>query len=73
MLYKNNILYDKGIAWGKSMSEVNYAQNTLSEAANEIVSLYAKYNDEVKFLLEDINSYFENTSSLSNTVKNIYY
>ena len=73
MLYKNNILYDKGIAWGKSMSEINYAQTTLSEAANEIVSLYAKYNDEVKFFLEDINSYFENTSSLTNTVENIYY
>jgi len=72
MLYKNNILYDKGIAWGKSMSEVNYAQNTLSEAANEIISLYEKYNDEVKFFLDDIESYFENNSSLSNTVKNIY-
>lgn len=73
MLHKQNILYDKGIAWGKSMNEINYALNTLSEGANEIASLYKDYNEEITFFLEDIESYFENTSSLTNTVKNIYY
>ena len=72
MLNKDGVIHDKGIAWGNSITEINFAKNSLLEAANDIISLYQNYNDGINLFLDDIRLYFENNDALTNTVKNIY-
>ena len=60
---KNNILYDKGIAYGNSIEEITYAINTLDDAKNDILSILESDKITIDNFLNDLLLYFNDKNS----------
>ena len=58
VFYKDNIIYNKGFAWGDSIEEINYAKETLFEANKEIKELFESDKESINSFLNDIEIYF---------------
>jgi hypothetical protein len=78
---KDDIFYDKGIAYGNSNEEIEYARSTLNEAARELIELFDSDKETVFQFLLHIDIYMKNKNKLElnqddytlNTLKNFFY
>ena len=60
---KDNNIYDKGIAYGNSLEEINHAINTLNEAKNDIMNLLESDKITIDNFLNDLLLYFNDKNS----------
>ena len=58
ILYKDNKIYDKGIAYGISTEEISYANNTKNLAKEELLSLFESDKNTVVNFLNDLDKIF---------------
>ena len=76
---RNNIVRNKGIAYGNSNEEIEYARSTLNEAAKELIELFASDKETVFQFLSHIDIYMKNKNKkglnqeILNTLKNFFY
>ena len=61
----DNIIYSKGIAYGNSIEELTYAENTLEEGIKELDSIFNKELETVNKFLNDIQIYLNNPNDES--------
>jgi hypothetical protein len=54
IFYKNNTIYTKGISYGNSEEEVNYAVNTMNEGLNDLNLIFNTERNTVYDFLENI-------------------
>jgi len=60
---KNNKIYDKGFAWGNSQKELDYANNTLKEADDEIHELFESDKETIYSFVDDMKIYIDNPNN----------
>ena len=70
--YKGNI-YDKGIAYGNDILEIENAQNNLLEGIEEFKNLFNNISaDNINKFMNDLEDNYINNNKLTNIVKNYY-
>jgi hypothetical protein len=57
--YRNNKVYNYGIAYGNSEEEIKFATDTLAEGEFEYKELFESYKDTVYDFLKDLEVYFK--------------
>ena len=53
IFYNNNQIYDKGIAYGNSLIEIEFATNTLNDGINDIKLLF---KNEINYVYNFLNN-----------------
>jgi hypothetical protein len=56
IFYKNNKIYDKGIAYGNNIEEIIFANNTLKEAIDEYNFIFNDEINSINSFLNDLNN-----------------
>ena len=56
---KDNKIYNAGIAYGNSDSEVEYARNTILQGDNMYVNLFNEYENTVTPFLKSVEKLFQ--------------
>jgi hypothetical protein len=59
---QDNIIYGKGIAYGNSIEEITYAENTLEEGINELDLIFNYELEMVNVFLNDMQTYINNVN-----------
>ena len=58
---KDNILYDKGIAYGNSSCEINYAIQTINQSKNDLIILLESDKITINNFLDNLILYLSNS------------
>jgi hypothetical protein len=62
----NNKIYYKGIAYGNSISEITFANNTINEAPLEFTNLFNSYKKNIDIFINDLDLYFTEKKYIKN-------
>jgi hypothetical protein len=62
---RDNIIYGKGIAYGNSIKELTYAENTLEEGIKELDLIFNQELEMVHIFLNDMQTYINNVNDES--------